>query len=70
MADSGVLSIRLPKEQLQRLDALAQSTKRSPSLLAAEAVAGYLAAQEWQIEAAEAGVAAAKRGEVVPPPTK
>ena len=52
----------MPKAQLERLKALALSTKRSKSFLAAEALDAYLAAQEWQIAAICEAVDAADAG--------
>ena len=60
MADNGTLTIRVPKEYLERLSALASSTKRSKSSLAGEALVAYLAAQEWQITAISEAVEAAE----------
>jgi predicted transcriptional regulator len=62
MAETGQLTIRLPKEYLEQLDTLAASTGRSKSALAGEALAVYLAAQEWQVTAIEEGVRAANAG--------
>ena len=57
------VSGRIDKKISERLDALAKSTARSRSFLIAEAVKAYVADQAWQIEAIEAGVAAADQGE-------
>ena len=57
------VSGRIDKKISEKLDALAKSTARSRSFLIAEAVKAYVADQAWQIEAVEAGVAAADRGE-------
>jgi predicted transcriptional regulator len=62
MAETGTLTIRLPRAALERLDALAASTRRSKSSLAGEALAAYLAAQEWQVEAISQAVEAADAG--------
>ena len=62
MADTAPLTIRLPKEYLERLNALAQSTRRSKSSLAGEALAAYLEAQEWQVAAISEAVEAADAG--------
>jgi predicted transcriptional regulator len=51
------LSIRLDTETKKRLDALAQRSKRSKSFLAAEAIAQYVAAEEWQLGEIRAGLA-------------
>jgi RHH-type rel operon transcriptional repressor/antitoxin RelB len=43
------LSIRLDSETKQRLAALSRQSKRSKSFLAAEAIAVYVAQEEWQL---------------------
>jgi RHH-type rel operon transcriptional repressor/antitoxin RelB len=63
---SATLTIRVDEADKQRLEALARSTGRSQSLLAAEAIAEYLAVNEWQIEAIRTAMAEADRGETVP----
>jgi predicted transcriptional regulator len=62
MAETGTLTIRLPKEYLERLDTLAVSTRRSKSSLAREAMAAYLSVQEGQAGAISQGVEAADAG--------
>jgi RHH-type rel operon transcriptional repressor/antitoxin RelB len=52
-----ILSIRLDAETKKRLDALAQRSKRSKSFLAAEAIAQYVEAEEWQLGEIRAGLA-------------
>jgi predicted transcriptional regulator len=57
------LSIRIDAGTKKRLDALARKSNRSKSLLAAEAIAAYVASEEWQlgeIEAASAELDAAQ----------
>ena len=44
MADTARLTVHLPKEDLQRLEALAQARGQSTAVLAPEAVAAYLVA--------------------------
>jgi predicted transcriptional regulator len=51
VAESATLTIRVPRAQLERLDALANATKRSKSFLAGEALTTFLDLQEWQIAA-------------------
>ena len=55
--DSTVVTARIDAVLKSRLDALARSTKRSKSYLAAEAIAAYVALNEWQIGEIEAGIA-------------
>ncbi len=52
---STTMTIRLEDEVKDRLDQLAESTHRSKSYLAAEAIREYVANNEWQI--AEIGAA-------------
>jgi toxin ParE1/3/4 len=59
MNETATLTIRLPRVVVERLDRLALSTKRSKSVLAEEALAAYLAAQEWQTVAIAEAVAPA-----------
>jgi RHH-type transcriptional regulator, rel operon repressor / antitoxin RelB len=58
---AAALTVRLSKVDRERLEALAESTGRSESLLAAEAVSEYLALHEWQVSAVEAGIASLER---------
>ena len=46
---SDTLSVRLAPDVKTRLEALANSTNRSKSFLAAEAIAAYVDAEEWQL---------------------
>ena len=59
------LSIRLNTETKKRLDALAESSKRSKSCLAAEAIAQYVEAEEWQLGEIRAGLADLDEGRTV-----
>lgn len=47
--DTAVLTFRVPVEVKQQLDALAESTQRSKSWLAGEALKQYLDLEAWQI---------------------
>ena len=62
MADTARLTVHLPKEDLQRLEALAQARGESTAVLAVEAVAAYLAVQEWQVDQVRQAVARADAG--------
>jgi RHH-type transcriptional regulator, rel operon repressor / antitoxin RelB len=53
---SATLSIRMDTAAKERLQALASSTGRSSSHLAAEAIDTYLKTQEWQIKAIRQGL--------------
>ena len=59
------LSIRLDAVTKKRLEALAIRSKRSKSFLAAEAVAAYVEAEEWQLGEIEAGMKELDGGETV-----
>lgn len=58
---TAALTVQLSQVDKGRLEALAEATGRSESLLAAEAVSEYLALQEWQVSAIEAGIASLDR---------
>jgi RHH-type transcriptional regulator, rel operon repressor / antitoxin RelB len=62
---STTFTIRVDEDDKKRLEALARSTGRSRSFLAAEAIAEYLAVNEWQIEAIQTAMAETERGETV-----
>jgi len=47
---SETVTVRLSVELKQKLEALAISTQRSKSWLAAEAIAAYVDQQTWQIQ--------------------
>lgn len=64
-ADTTVVTARIDTALKAKLDALARSTKRSKSYLAAEAIAAYVELNEWQIGEIEAGIAELDRGEVL-----
>ncbi len=46
---STTLTIRLESELKSRLDLLAETTRRSKSFLAAEAIRDFIEANEWQV---------------------
>ena len=52
-----MISVRLESEVRDRLEALAQDTGRSRSYLAAEAIAGYLDVNEWQVAGIKSAIA-------------
>jgi predicted transcriptional regulator len=56
-ADTTVLTTRISAALKVKLEALARSTKRSKSFLAAEAIAAYVELNEWQIGEITAGLA-------------
>jgi RHH-type transcriptional regulator, rel operon repressor / antitoxin RelB len=53
---SDTITIRLDTALKLKLEALAQSTQRSKSWLAAEAIAAYVDRESWQIQQIEAAV--------------
>ncbi len=66
MAATEIITLRLDAMDSRRLAKLSKATDRTRSRLAAEAITRYLDDNLWQIEAIEAGVQAADRGELVP----
>jgi predicted transcriptional regulator len=59
------LSIRLDAQTKKRLEMLAKRSKRSKSFLAAEAIAQYVEAEEWQLGEIRAGLADLDEGRTV-----
>jgi RHH-type transcriptional regulator, rel operon repressor / antitoxin RelB len=59
MSQTETVTIRLPAEIKSKLTALAASTNRSKSWLAAQAIAAYVEEQSWQIQQIETAVALA-----------
>lgn len=64
-ADSAIVIARLDSGLKAKLEALAQSTRRSKSYLAAEAIAAYVELNEWQIAEIQAGMAELESGNIV-----
>jgi predicted transcriptional regulator len=64
-ADTTVITTRINARLRERLEALARSTKRSKSFLAAEAIAAYVELNEWQIGEIAAGLAELDLGEAL-----
>ena len=63
--DTTVITTRINAALRAKLEALARSTKRSKSFLAAEAIAAYIELNEWQIDEINAGVAELDSGEAL-----
>lgn len=59
------LSIRLDSATKRRLDALAKRCRRSKSFLAAEAIAAYVEAEEWQLGEIQSGIEELEAGQGV-----
>lgn len=64
MNETILVSTRVSTDLAERLAALAQTTHRSKSFLAAQAIEEFLNVQEWQVEAIKEGLAAADRGDL------
>ena len=60
---STTMTIRLEDEVKDRLDQLAEATRRSKSYLAAEAVRAYVENNEWQIREIRAALREADAGD-------
>jgi RHH-type transcriptional regulator, rel operon repressor / antitoxin RelB len=54
---SSTLTIRVASSEKKRLEALAKSTGRSRSFLAADAIGAYLDVNEWQVEGIKKAIA-------------
>ena len=65
MSKSETVTIRLPAEIKGKLEALAASTNRSKSWLAAQAISVYVEEQSWQIQQIEAAVVLADSEQAV-----
>ena len=60
---STTLTIRLDEEVKDRLDRLADSTQRSKSYLAAEAIREFVGRNEWQVAQTRAALREADAGD-------
>lgn len=60
-----ILSIRLDANVKKRLEVLASRSKRSKSFLAAEAIAAYVQAEEWQLGEIREGLKELESGQTV-----
>jgi RHH-type transcriptional regulator, rel operon repressor / antitoxin RelB len=61
MAASAVVTLRLKPSLKRELDKLAQSTRRSQSRLAAEAIRQYIDVNRWQVEHVSKAIQQAER---------
>ena len=59
---STTMTIRLEPELKERLDQLAEATRRSKSFLAVEALRDFIELNEWQIQEIQDAVKEAERG--------
>ena len=60
---STTMTVRLDNDIKDRLDDLAEATRRSKSFLAAEAIRSYVENNEWQIGEIQAGLKEADAGD-------
>lgn len=63
MPASSVVTVRLDSALKEKLDALAKSTRRTRSFLAAEAIQAYVDLNAWQIAEIEQGLQEADAGD-------
>lgn len=56
------LSVRVPPKIIDQLETLSDSTRRTKSFLAAEAIENYLAVQAWQVNAIKKSLKKADSG--------
>ena len=60
---STTMTVRLEDDVKDRLDVLADATRRSKSFLAAEAIRAYVENNEWQIREIKAAIKEANAGD-------
>ena len=63
MAGTALVTLRLDPKLKNRLDRLAESTSRSRSFVATEAIREYVDLNEWQIEETKKAIVEADRGD-------
>jgi RHH-type transcriptional regulator, rel operon repressor / antitoxin RelB len=63
MSETATITVRLDAALKTKLEALAKSTQRSKSWLAAEAIAAYIEQESWQIQQIEAAIQEANQPE-------
>lgn len=66
MAETTLISVRVPKDVAKRLAALAEATDRSKSYVAGQAIEEFLTLQEWQVKAIRQGIAEANADKLAP----
>jgi predicted transcriptional regulator len=62
MPESTTMTVRLDRTVKENLDKLAESTGRSRSFLAAEAIAAYVELHRWQVEGIKEALRKADQG--------
>ncbi len=60
---SATMTVRLEDEIKERLELLAESTRRSKSFLAAEAIRQFVEANDWQVAETQTALAEADAGD-------
>jgi predicted transcriptional regulator len=60
------LSLRLPAGTKQRIERLAQATRRSKTFVIEEAISNYLSLNEWQVESILEGLKEVQAGQTTP----
>lgn len=60
------ISLRLPAGTKQRIEHLAQATKRSKTFVMEEAITNYLDLNEWQVESILEGLKEIQAGQTTP----
>ncbi|HEY1677545.1 MAG TPA: CopG family transcriptional regulator [Candidatus Sulfotelmatobacter sp.] len=63
MAGTALVTLRLDPKLKNRQDRLAESTSRSRSFVATEAIREYIELNEWQVQETEKALAEADRGD-------
>lgn len=66
MAETTLISVRVPKDVAKRLADLAEATDRSKSYVAGQAIEEFLTLQEWQVKAIHQGLTEADVGKLAP----
>lgn len=61
------LNVRLPEALYQQLEQLANATSRTKTLIAVEALSGYVRNESWQIQDIREGITEANAGEFATP---
>ncbi len=65
MAETTLISVRVPKDVAKRLSELAEAIDRSKSHVAGQAIEEFLTLHEWQVKAIRQGVAEANAGKLM-----
>ncbi len=60
------ISLRLPAGTKQRIESLAQATRRSKTFVIEEAITNYLNLNEWQVASILEGLQEVQAGQTIP----